>query len=106
MMATHTPGPWRWKSSFRLHGQEDVEVLDIGLGYDGLWDGEPPSEPDARLIAAAPDLLAACMALCEAVVTTTVKDARTLWSHEKEAIDAARAAIEKTKGVLQSESRT
>ena len=68
-MSTHTPGPWGWSptgASLWSHGGWDSDGLPVlgrcteALIDDGEeWDIEPA---DARLIAAAPDLLAACKA--------------------------------------------
>ena len=51
MGADHTPGPWTGihpQTIYRLHGEDDSIIADV---YE--------SEANARLIAAAPDLLAA-----------------------------------------------
>ena len=49
-MTAHTPGPWRWQDCY-LEGDGKV-ILSIGEHY-------PPEDANARLIAAAPDLLSA-----------------------------------------------
>lgn len=61
----HTPGPWNWDQYFFQLDAADAKlpILEIGIGYDGNWGGEPPSAANARLIAAAPDLLAAVIHL-------------------------------------------
>ncbi|MCC0353265.1 hypothetical protein LJG15_24610 [Pseudomonas aeruginosa] len=77
---THTPGPWQWSHGRLLHnvpGEYSDTILDI---QDKVW---RPTEEDARLIVAAPDLLEALVALVECEQTTPE-----LW-------EAARAAIEK-----------
>lgn len=64
-MSNHTPGPWSWWTSNSLmrltaghgHGQRDGGVLCAVRRSDGFADIEVKPE-DARLIAAAPDLLA------------------------------------------------
>lgn len=62
-MRPHTPGPWRWiegdigSSTTDLVGAGDYPVLSI---YESHGGGGRPDDPDARLIAAAPDILAAC----------------------------------------------
>jgi len=57
-MRKHTPGPWEWEwlrsERFALNGNGGDEV--IGTFRDG---GMDIGEADARLIAAAPDLLEA-----------------------------------------------
>lgn len=69
--AKASPGPWRWAPVDESSGQvatlldsNGLEVCDFGraLPYDSAA-GEPPSDADARLIAAAPKMLEA---LCDA----------------------------------------
>lgn len=60
---SHTPGLWRWVDDddypqTRLLGDGDSRVLSIYLSHGG---GSMPSDADECLIAAAPDLLAACV---------------------------------------------
>ena len=60
-MSKHTPGPWRFSSHphdgnyMRIHCSSDPNEGDNLRGYCG--------EANARLIAAAPDLLMACIAI-------------------------------------------
>lgn len=85
-MNTHTPGPWRYEinpdcTEFRVRAQEG-DVLG-GCGCCGSpWCGEE----DARLIAAAPELLEALKGVLR------VADRKT------DEFDAARAAINKATG--------
>ena len=54
----HTPGPWRWD------GKYCGDIVDAdGYSVAGIMELEEVAETDsnARLIAAAPDLLAACV---------------------------------------------
>ena len=60
-LSGHTPGPWEWhtgrdydRTIRRVGGSR---LLSCGTQYAG---GYEPSAKDARLIAAAPDLLALC----------------------------------------------
>jgi hypothetical protein len=87
-MSKHTPGPWCMESFF--HGQYDVysEVTDDFIS------GGTISEADARLIAAAPDLLEAL----EKVVSF-VDAGQGTWTVEEQ--QKARAAIAKAKGEKQ-----
>jgi len=91
-MSKHTPGPWS-------------AIPDSGEDHEGDWyiltDDEEAiatglSESDARLIAAAPDLLAACKAILEHLQIPLTQrmdaDALNAWT-------AARAAIAKVEGV-------
>ena len=99
----HTPGPWRWLSPRTLVGDYDRRPVvltssDGGLecrGDDGLLEYLDPDSPDAHLIAAAPELLAALEPLaaedCESYCGTTDPD------HEC-ALAIARAAIKKARG--------
>lgn len=70
--AKHTPGPWKlvpWQDDprsdsgdlLRIVGSNGSEVCYFG-NPDSYYptSGTEPSDQDARLIAAAPDLLAAC----------------------------------------------
>jgi hypothetical protein len=79
-MSKHTPGPWNWEgSSVRIPNYHTLVILD--------------KKPDARLIAAAPDLLFSLKAL-----TLFLKD-RTETSHLLNvAMEQARAAIAKAEG--------
>ena len=53
---SHTPGPWTAleKSVWRIDGDERTEIATAAMGRDA------DAEANARLMAAAPDLLAAC----------------------------------------------
>ena len=100
----HTPGPWWSDGSAVFIGNGDAVWREGHPGVlftvDDLGGKDPRSaeqiEADARLIAAAPDLLAAC----EAIVA---EDDRLLASGDCltdicDHIDRARAAIAKAKG--------
>lgn len=90
-MSAHTPGPWR-----------------VGTSEDAIDTGEPGQEfvvhadlrtergaANAALIAAAPDLLAACE---EMVRTLVVSDSKKFQADRYAAFEAARAAIAKARG--------
>lgn len=65
MATQHTPGPWIWGDNFNgLYGAGPRnEVLDYA-GYEGMSLRYGPSmQANARLIAAAPDLLEALQAI-------------------------------------------
>lgn len=63
----HTPGPWEWRNNkygeLRLFGPDNATVIGVddqcsttkNEAHVATW-----NDADARLIAAAPDLLAAC----------------------------------------------
>lgn len=65
----HTPGPWAFHAPLPTQGIKHFIVHekfgDIAEVY--LWDATEASEANARLIAAAPDLLEACQKLIEAI---------------------------------------
>ena len=64
-MSKHTPGPWIWGKDYDgLYGAgPDNDVLTFAR-YEGMWLAYGSHrEADARLIAAAPELLAALIAL-------------------------------------------
>jgi hypothetical protein len=120
MSAWHTPGPWRLmdgRASLLVCGhRSDAQASYIVIGSTALHfrapypEGRPFSETDyanARLIAAAPDLLAACqrlIAFCsrrdgslgsfDDWITTFIEDGSTL----TECVTRARAAIAKADG--------
>lgn len=89
---THTRGPWEW-----IHRYPDYPEVDLRNGddvvlkiYESHGGGLLPCEKDARLIAAAPELLEALCALRDAAMEV----ARTPWGSDLHAgIDAANAAI-------------
>jgi len=70
MRATHTPGPWFIHERFSSDGTFDIwDKPDALRGarwladvktYGGAFPDVPEAEANARLIAAAPELLAAC----------------------------------------------
>ena len=69
MIAAHTPGPWYWRGNTLAPAQADPEISHVhsildakgGYGFIGTDHRMTNAELDAdrRLIAAAPDLLAA-----------------------------------------------
>lgn len=86
-MPTHTPGPWTilwerdggthpdWGMPLILAGESpDPADPDVVADLNRTRDDGPPNEmdrADAHLIAAAPDLLAACEAAIEALPDTS-----------------------------------
>lgn len=105
MKTSHTPGPWKSerlinppkakdrRCGFVVNGPDaqplPIRICDLRVpsGVGGFSEGEA----NARLIAAAPDLLAA-LELCERALTPSRTDAGLI------AADEARAAIAKTRG--------
>ena len=94
---THTPGPWAAK----FYAPGDCYIITYGGGDNWLadvWtDGEPvKATADARLIAAAPDLLAALEALHACHRAFSGNDNWTMLDDEARAL--AENAIAKAKG--------
>jgi uncharacterized Rossmann fold enzyme len=100
MTSKHTPGPWiysRWWDQFQWDMSDDDERADLlkapiiriettdGVTVTCCHDLASIREADARLIAAAPDLLAALEALLS-------------YDDMVECADMARAAIAKARG--------
>ncbi|WP_375458853.1 hypothetical protein [uncultured Enterovirga sp.] len=87
-MAAHTPGPWERDRRGQLRGSDGnyVVVWDAGIAWGAR---STVTEANARLIAAAPELLDALLTLVEQ---------RGAHFHTATAWDHARAAIAKTEG--------
>ena len=78
MSAAHTPGPWFWRNEylvpnehshralgFSVHEKQNREYYATVIATPGAWGGAAADErqANARLIAAAPELLAALQAV-------------------------------------------
>lgn len=87
MTTKHTPGPWRVDVDGVIRADNGDEVFASHGDTEGHYLAATPE--DRRLIAAAPDLLAACERLLDAVERR---------DHKAKAVDAARAAIARAKG--------
>ncbi len=117
MIAKHTPGPWSVRISGTMTGR-GPEVYREGAHYDdgsefviaecgvsetanhgtGMWKRTVSSGAigaNSRLIAAAPDLLAAANAICHAIAFATQEE---LQGAIKEAYVQCRTAIAKAEG--------
>lgn len=89
----HTPGPWT-VSNREITGPQDSGVIVARLPEWGiLADNPDPAPANARLIAAAPELLAALK-----VMTLTPGILAHLEAHDPMALKQARAAIAKVTG--------
>lgn len=91
MNAQHTPGPWEAKGTagHQTHGQwavYDTNGRDIAIVYDGA--------KHAELIAAAPDLLAACQTIA-ACASAIGPHGTTAYFISNERMQMLRAAIAK-----------
>jgi hypothetical protein len=71
MKTTHTPGPWTVSGSHIVSSRTAVQLAQVysPQGYDPKCERE---QANARLIAAAPELLAACHAAFERLNGTDV----------------------------------
>lgn len=78
MGTKHTPGPWTWGQNYNgLYGAgKDNEVL-CHAPYEGMWlrFGDQ-SKANAKLIAAAPDLLEALVSIYDRRTDETMEKAR------------------------------
>jgi hypothetical protein len=68
MMGQHTPAPWVWNTIQPTHPLDRITMMlndenDNGILFHSAWWEIP--EADARLIKAAPHLLAACLSVME-----------------------------------------
>jgi hypothetical protein len=88
----HTPGPWKpRKSSYRIEGVEDTWCIDWSPDQEEVAE-IVHGEANAHLIAAAPDLLAACeLALNGIELSNGVP-------YSEDVITELRAAIARAKG--------
>ncbi|AVQ10122.1 hypothetical protein [Siphoviridae environmental samples] len=90
-MSKHTPGPWTWNEDFEgLLGASDADVLHYA-DYEGMWlsDYKGCRQANARLIAAAPELLENLMGCMEALAS---------YAPDCIEVQCARAAIAKAEG--------
>jgi hypothetical protein len=100
-MSAHTPGPWKVDQQRRAHGYNvavfsgDIAVADVpGIGKDPAND--PEADANARLIAAAPELLGALDDLAWIVEAGRVEPVARAEVDER--LERARAAIAKAEG--------
>src|SRR3990167_20702 len=94
MNATHTQGPWIAHcapSGAWIEGINNMAVI-------AKWDGESAGRmamPNARLIAAAPDLLAALQDCVRVIIA--VSPGRRMTPQRRAVVECARAAIARAK---------
>jgi hypothetical protein len=82
-MFEHTPGPWvavprPQGTGFYIRSNASPFAYVCSVPEDDFADEAPDPVPNARLIAAAPDLLAAVDALIAAIESVSAADLRTL----------------------------
>lgn len=99
----HTPGPWEFKTA--ANGDNGILAEGTGVFAEAFAEirhgGENARDEalaNARLIAAAPDLLAALKALRLQALQSTVNDRANEWGME--ALGLARCAISKAEGTV------
>ncbi len=64
---SHTPGPWTWAEKYRgLYGSGQYNEVLSWYSYEGMHLIQGDTEANAKLIAAAPDLLAALQRIVDA----------------------------------------
>jgi hypothetical protein len=97
-MSEHTPGPWRASENY-IYGDRPPKQIARCHDVEGT-----PFLANARLIAAAPDLLKMCKDARDALATLPVgylgygRDGELIWSLRDELIDKMTQAITKAEG--------
>ena len=67
-MNKHTPGPWKFYDDSNDGKTNRIEIVAIGKTVARIYHSVPEEDiPNARLIAAAPELLEAVNALCDRI---------------------------------------
>ena len=99
-MSEHTSGPWAVGDTY-YHPEYEAKVSLITHGDDGcvaivLVDGQ--DDPDARLIAAAPDLLAVAKIFAGTLPELVDEDSVPLFPEDGGDMKLIRAAIAKAEG--------
>lgn len=91
----HTPGPW---IAYKDIEWEVMPERSDGMTVASCGRIRPEAEANARLIAAAPDLLAALKEIVMWGHKSVMPDSGSPWSVDYHKIKIARAAIEKAEG--------
>ena len=100
----HTPGPWDWNDLSTITANGSLGTVCIAEVYNPQWQHMPPKETrkaNARLIAAAPALLAAVEAIHQGFMDGSIK-----WTKKRQsesdpyhpANTLMSAALDKVKG--------
>jgi hypothetical protein len=105
-MSAHTPGPWVYAKAKQPSGSERsmdwciattdhaiiAEAYEIfGYDTDGVTYRRAPAEANARLIAAAPDLLEACQTFAEWLRREEAGGTNELWKGKRDTPEGERA---------------
>lgn len=94
-MSAHTPGPWSIEDNSICN--EEFDICIAVIEDDGGYEATPVAQDaNAFLIAAAPDLLAACKAVSKGVGKFSTNDLTRL--QFREVWKLCTAAIEKSEG--------
>lgn len=109
--AKHTPGPWHVASNEELRRVRGALCDDRPIAVNkgsyvlaAVWGGptivhnEDICKANAHLIAAAPDLLAACVAMLRYLDDTSIAQPARKWQALHDSTELARAAIAKYNG--------
>lgn len=100
MMAEHTPGPWGCRdTSYHAHDYRLTKPNGEPLPVNAPYNDHSEQRANARLIAAAPDLLEALEYLLEQTIVQDEQYDCIITEGEAEAAAMARAAIAKARGV-------
>lgn len=96
-MSGHTPGPWRIAPEFSVLSVWSGDTEVASAWRESGWIDEATQRANARLIAAAPDLLAACEAMLAHEVYTYEGNLEARVTVPRDVIDQLRAAIAKAR---------
>jgi hypothetical protein len=100
-MSKHTPGPWIWGNNYKgLYGADPHNAVLDYAGYEGMWLAGVESDraqANARLIAAAPELLEVLRTLVEHRSRCFIPEEAD-FPHLANWTERARAAIDKAGG--------
>lgn len=99
----HTPGPWVFYDDSNDGKTNRIEIVALGKTVARIYHSVPAEDlPNARLIAAAPELLEALLLFvsCQHPVSTEIDDRGHRWSEAylDQALPIAMSAITKAKG--------
>lgn len=92
-MSEHTPGPWTLKVFSEGYAVVSFGEMELGTDRGGVDCGAIPIA-DARLIAAAPELLEACRHVFRNLHAVDLANNQAIWRIEKHVLKAAIAKAE------------
>ena len=105
-MSAHTPGPWQWYWRVGEHLKADCGVFHevregqaVAVCRAPQYAGQRQWEADARLIAAAPEMYEALLAILPFIpISSASEGGAAKFSANVRAADQVRAAIDKAEG--------